>query len=85
VSQAESSDARKTAMQCRLAGQYGRRRGVEVCNTSRCAETNERFAGLIKAIVCAHKIQSRANAPVGGAVKRKSGNRTTQRGMRRSA
>ena len=33
------------------------RHGVEMHNTSRCAEIEKRFPGLIKAIVCAHKIQ----------------------------
>ena len=36
----------------------GERHGVEVRNTSRCAELDERFPGLIKAIVGAHAIQS---------------------------
>ena len=34
------------------------RRGVEMYNTSRCAEVEKRFPGLIAAIVRAHKIQS---------------------------
>jgi DNA-binding transcriptional ArsR family regulator len=34
------------------------RRGVEMHNTSRCAEVDERFPGLIEAIVKAHHIQS---------------------------
>src|SRR4051812_44968391 len=34
------------------------RRGVEMHNTSRCAEIEKRFPGLISAIVKAHKIQS---------------------------
>jgi DNA-binding transcriptional ArsR family regulator len=33
------------------------RRGVEMQNTSRCAEIDGRFPGLIKAIVKAHNIQ----------------------------
>jgi len=33
------------------------RRGVEMQNTSRCAEIENRFPGLIKAIVNAHNIQ----------------------------
>ena len=37
----------------------GERRGVEMHNTSRCAEIEERFPGLIWAIVNAHTIQSR--------------------------
>src|ERR1700751_5562993 len=40
----------------------GERRGVEMHNTSRCAEVEERFPGLIRAIVNAHTIQSRDQA-----------------------
>jgi DNA-binding transcriptional ArsR family regulator len=40
----------------------GERRGVEVHNTSRCKEIEQRFPGLIRAIVNAHAIQSRAEA-----------------------
>lgn len=36
----------------------GERRGVEVHNTPRCAEIEQRFPGLIRAIVNAHAIQS---------------------------
>jgi DNA-binding transcriptional ArsR family regulator len=35
----------------------GERRGVEMHNTSRCAEIEQRFPGLIMAIVNAHNIQ----------------------------
>jgi len=35
------------------------RRGVEMQNTSRCAEIDGRFPGLIKAIVTAHAVQAR--------------------------
>jgi DNA-binding transcriptional ArsR family regulator len=35
----------------------GERRGVEMHNTSRCAEIDKRFPGLIMAIVNAHNIQ----------------------------
>jgi DNA-binding transcriptional ArsR family regulator len=37
----------------------GERRGVEMLNTSRCAEIEKRFPGLISAIVNAHQVQSR--------------------------
>jgi DNA-binding transcriptional ArsR family regulator len=37
----------------------GERRGVEMYNTSRCGEIEERFPGLIRAIVNAHTIQSK--------------------------
>src|SRR6202167_1076755 len=40
----------------------GERRGVEVHNTSRCVELEQRFPGLIRAIVNAHAIQSRDEA-----------------------
>jgi DNA-binding transcriptional ArsR family regulator len=37
----------------------GERRGVEMHNTSRCAEIEGRFPGLLRAIVNAHTIQSK--------------------------
>jgi DNA-binding transcriptional ArsR family regulator len=37
----------------------GERRGIEMHNTSRCAEVEERFPGLISAIANAHAIQLR--------------------------
>ena len=40
----------------------GERRGVEVHNTSRCAEIEQRFPGLIQAIVQAHTIQLKDEA-----------------------
>jgi DNA-binding transcriptional ArsR family regulator len=42
----------------------GERRGVEMHNTSRCAEVEQRFPGLIRAIVNAHTIQSKDKAQV---------------------
>ena len=36
----------------------GERRGVEMRNTSRCSEVDQRFPGLIAAIVRAHHLQS---------------------------
>jgi DNA-binding transcriptional ArsR family regulator len=36
----------------------GERRGVEMHNTSRCAEIEKRFPGLIPAIINAHKVQA---------------------------
>jgi DNA-binding transcriptional ArsR family regulator len=50
----------------------GERRGVEMHNTSRCAEIEERFPGLIRAIVNAHTIQSNDEARKKLAVKRLS-------------
>ena len=49
----------------------GERVGVEMQNTSRCAEIEGRFPGLIKAIVKAHGIQLE-----GQSRKRKSGRRS---------
>ena len=40
----------------------GERRGVEVHNTSRCTELEQRFPGLVRAIVNAHGIQSKGEA-----------------------
>jgi DNA-binding transcriptional ArsR family regulator len=40
----------------------GERRGVEVYNTSRCTEPEQRFLGLIRSIVNAYAIQSRDEA-----------------------
>ena len=44
----------------------GERRGVEMHNTSRCAEIDQRFPGLIAAIVNAHLIQSEGKSRAGG-------------------
>ena len=49
------------------------RQGVEMQNTSRCAEIDGRFPGLIKAIVKAHNLQLEGNARASRAAKRKSG------------
>jgi DNA-binding transcriptional ArsR family regulator len=40
----------------------GERRGVEMYNTSRCAEIEKRFPGLLRAIVNAHTIESKDEA-----------------------
>jgi len=40
---------------------FGERKGVEMHNTSRCAEIDGRFPGLIASIVNAHNIQSKGN------------------------
>ncbi len=50
----------------------GERRGVEMYNTSRCAEIDKRFPGLIGAIVTAHNIQLADGARTTKAIKRKS-------------
>ena len=49
----------------------GERQGVEMHNTSRCAEIDKRFPGLIAAIVKAHNIQSAQAARNGSGRKRK--------------
>src|SRR3984893_6269713 len=51
----------------------GERIGVEMRNTSRCAEIDQRFPGLIKAIVKALNVQSAGKARAG---KRKAGRRS---------
>lgn len=56
----------------------GERHGVEVHNTSRCAELEQRFPGLIKAIVSAHAIQSASQARARKPVARKSSSRAEQ-------
>ena len=43
----------------------GERRGVEMQNTSRCPEIDQRFPGLIASIVNAHKIQFRDKLAAG--------------------
>ena len=45
--------------------------GVEMRNTSRCAEIDERFPGLIMAIIKAHKIQLEKKARAGKVGRRK--------------
>jgi DNA-binding transcriptional ArsR family regulator len=53
----------------------GERRGVEMHNTSRCAEIEERFPGLLRAIVNAHTIQSKDEAQA----KKRSAKRSSRR------
>src|ERR1700676_1362543 len=43
----------------------GERVGVEMRNTSRCAEIDQRFPGLLKAIVKAHNVQLAGKARAG--------------------
>lgn len=54
----------------------GERRGVEMHNTSRCAELQKRFPGLIAAIVNAHTLQLAGKARSGNAGKRTPAKRT---------
>ena len=53
----------------------GERHGVEMLNSSRCAEIDKRFPGLIAAIVRAHNVQLAGNSRTRGAGKRKPGKR----------
>jgi DNA-binding transcriptional ArsR family regulator len=53
----------------------GERCGVEMHNTSRCAEIEKRFPGLIMSIVNAHKVQLEGKRRAANAVNRKSAKR----------
>lgn len=57
------------------------RRGVEMHNTSRCAEVDERFPGLIGAILKAHRIQAEQKVGGGAAGKRKRTKRNAAKGI----
>jgi DNA-binding transcriptional ArsR family regulator len=52
----------------------GERRGVEMHNISRCAEVDQRFPGLIAAIVHAHRLQSERKSTAAQARKRPAAN-----------
>jgi DNA-binding transcriptional ArsR family regulator len=52
----------------------GERRGVEMHNTSRCSEVDQRFPGLIAAIVHAHRLQSEQQSAAPKARKRPPAN-----------
>ena len=52
------------------------RRGVEMHNTSRCAEIEKRFPGLITAIVNAHNIQLKGKGRSGKGSKPKPARRS---------
>lgn len=54
----------------------GERRGVEMHNTSRCSEVDQRFPGLIAAIVHAHRLQSEQKSPAANPRKRPPVNRS---------
>src|SRR6204780_2019711 len=49
----------------------GERQGVEMQNTSRCAEIDQRFPGLIAAIMNAHSTQLKEKARASGETKQK--------------
>ena len=52
----------------------GERRGVEMHNISRCAEVDQRFPGLIAAILHAHRLQSERKSTAAKARKRPTAN-----------
>jgi DNA-binding transcriptional ArsR family regulator len=56
----------------------GERRGVEMHNTSRCAEIDKRFPGLIRAIVNAHNVQLAGKTPASKVSKRKPASRSVR-------
>jgi DNA-binding transcriptional ArsR family regulator len=53
----------------------GERHGVEMQNTSRCAEIDKRFPGLIAAILNAHHVQLKEKSKPVGDAKRKRANK----------
>src|ERR1700729_3454971 len=53
----------------------GERRGVEMQNTSRCAEIDKRFPGLIAAILSAHHVQIKEKSRATDEAKRKRGSK----------
>ncbi len=57
----------------------GERQGVEMRNTSRCAEIDKRFPGLIAAIVKAHNIQLAEEAYLSNGRKWKPASRKSRR------
>jgi DNA-binding transcriptional ArsR family regulator len=58
---------------------HSERRGVEVHNTSRCAEVEQRFPGLIRAIVEAHTIQLKDQAETKKTTAKKSSRKKATR------
>jgi DNA-binding transcriptional ArsR family regulator len=50
----------------------GERRGVEMHNTSRCAEIDRRFPGLLMAIINAHQVQMKAKLQTSASGTRKA-------------
>jgi DNA-binding transcriptional ArsR family regulator len=50
----------------------GERRGIEMHNTSRCAELEKRFPGLVSSIINAHKVQLADQQSSGRRRKRRS-------------
>ncbi len=58
------------------------RRGVEMHNVSRCAELEQRFPGLIRAIVNALAVQSKSSARSGQVDARRVGKRSRRNSRR---
>lgn len=56
----------------------GEREGVQMFNTSRCAEINQRFPGLIEAIVKAHQLQQAGSERKERAARRRAGSRSAK-------
>jgi DNA-binding transcriptional ArsR family regulator len=57
------------------------RHGVEMQNVSRCTEVDERFPGLIRAILVAHGIQSKDEARAKKSAEKKSAKRAGKVGV----
>jgi DNA-binding transcriptional ArsR family regulator len=65
---------------------HSERIGVEMRSTSRCAELEQRFPGLIRAIVDAHQVQLQGNARAMKVRKRRvGGERSKTNGKRKRA
>jgi len=60
----------------------GERQGVEMRNTSRCAEIDKRFPGLIASIIKAHNIQQAEEARASNGRKRKARGRKARTNTR---
>jgi len=60
----------------------GERQGVEMHNTSRCAEIDKRFPGLIASIIKAHNIQQAKKARASNGRKRKARGRKARTNTR---
>lgn len=57
----------------------GERHGVEMRNSSRCAELQKRFPGLVGAIVHAHNVQSESERDAPKSAKRKAARKPAKR------
>ena len=58
----------------------GERRGVEMHNTSRCAEIERRFPGLMRAVINAHHVQAQGQLRAATVGKRKPTKRRASSG-----